>query len=133
MRFLPTLRSLAAAAALVAVAAVPLAADAANFAGTWSFTGSVNYHGKSSTTAPVCQLRQSGNALAGSCKAPNFAGPVSGTVSGRSIVLQWSATNAAGFKALATMKGTWGADGVVRGTITSTSWPVPGVLTGQKM
>jgi hypothetical protein len=31
------------------------------------------------------------------------------------------------------MRGTWGADGVVRGTITSTSWPAAGILTGQKM
>jgi hypothetical protein len=133
MRFLSPLRNLAAAAALVAVTALPLAADAANFAGTWAFTGSLNYHGKSSTTAPVCTLRQSGNTLAGSCKAPNFAGPATGTVSGRSIVLQWHATNAAGLKAVATMRGTWGADGVVRGTITSTSWPAAGILTGQKM
>lgn len=133
MRLVSTVRNLAAATAIAAVAALPLAAGAANFAGTWAFTGSLNYHGTTSTTAPVCMLRQSGNVLAGSCKAPNFAGPMTGTVSGRNVVLQWHATNAAGFKAVATMRGTWGADGVVRGTMTSMSWPATGIFTGQRM
>src|ERR1700744_1817770 len=133
MRFLSNLCNVGAGAVPAIVVAIPLAASAANFAGTWAFTGSLNYHGASTTTAPVCVLRQSGNVLAGTCKGPNFSGPANGTVNGRSIVLQWRGSNAAGVRAVAVMRGTWGADGVVRGTITSTGWPAAGILTGQKM
>ncbi len=133
MHLLSMLRISAAAAAFAAVAALPLAASAASFAGTWTFTGTFAYRGASYVTAPVCVLRQSGNALAGSCKGPNAIGPANGSVNGRSIMLQWHATSTAGRSGVATLKGTWGADGVVRGTITSTSAPGVGVLTGQKV
>ena len=58
------------AAALVgcaAVAAVPLVADAANFAGAWSVVGVM---GRVSNTAPTCVFRQVGNRVAGTCKGP---------------------------------------------------------------
>jgi hypothetical protein len=133
MRVMTTLRSLAAPTALALAFAAPIAAEAANFAGTWTFTGTFVYRGSSYVTAPVCVLRQSGNALAGSCKGPNAIGSASGTVNGRAFTLQWHAIANTGRTGVSTLKGTWGADGVVRGTITSTSAPGIGVLTGQKV
>ena len=132
MRIHLTLRTPIALAAFGAAVALPVAASAAGFAGTWSFTGTFTYRGSTYVTSPVCVLRQSGNALAGTCKGPNAIGPASGMVSGRSIMLQWHATNKTGHSGISTMRGTWGADGVVRGTITSTSTPGTGILTGQK-
>lgn len=132
MRLLSTLRTSAAVAGLVATIALPLTASAANFAGTWSFTGTFVGRGVTYTTAPVCVLRQSGNALAGTCKGPNAIGPANGTVNGRVIMLQWHATSNAGKSGVATMRGTMGADRVVRGTITSTSVSGVGNLTGQR-
>ncbi|HEX3466717.1 MAG TPA: hypothetical protein VHT05_01300 [Candidatus Elarobacter sp.] len=132
MRLLSTLRTPAAVAALVAAAALPIAASAASFAGTWTFTGTFVLKNASYVTAPVCVLRQTGNALAGSCKGPNAIGSANGVVSGRTIMLQWHAIGKKG-SGVATMKGTWGADGVVRGTITSTQVPGVGTLTGQKV
>ena len=137
MRAVTTFRYPAALAAFALSIAVPIAADAASFAGTWSFTGTFVEKGATFVTAPVCVLRQTGNTLAGSCKGPNAIGSANGTANGRAITLQWHAisTNPAtkGRTGVSTLKGTWGADGVVRGTIVSTSTPGTGVLTGQKM
>jgi len=131
------LRSTTALAAFALFVASPLAVQAATFAGTWAFTGTFVEKGGMYVTAPVCVLRQTGNMLAGSCKGPNAIGSANGTVNGRTIVLQWHAvsTNAAtrGRGGVSTLKGTWGSDGVVRGTIVSTSTPGTGVLTGQKV
>ncbi len=136
MRTLTTFRSTAVAALALFVAS-PIVAEAASFAGTWTFTGTFVQNGGTYVTAPVCVLRQTGNALAGSCKGPNAIGSANGLVNGRAITLQWHAisTNPAtrGQGGVATLRGTWGADGVVRGTIVSTSTPGTGVLTGQKM
>ncbi len=136
MRVFRTLRSLSLPLA-VALAVAPLAAEAASFAGTWTFTGTFVYRGAAYVTAPVCVLRQSGNELAGTCKGPNAIGSANGMVNGRAITLQWHAisTNPAtkGRGGTSTLRGTWGADGVVRGTIVSTSTPGTGILTGQKI
>jgi hypothetical protein len=133
MRVLTKHRFARALAALAVFVTFPLAAQAASFAGTWTFTGTFSQNGGTYVTAPVCMLRQTGNLLAGSCRGPNAIGSANGTVNGRTIVLQWHATNAMGKSGVSTMRGTWGADGVVRGTIVSTSTPGTGVLTGQKV
>jgi len=118
-------------------AAAPLAASAANFAGTWAFTGTTVMRSATFVTSPVCLFRQMGDRLAGSCKGPNAIGSADGMVNGNAFVFQWHtiATSgpSKGRTGTATFKGTWNADGVVRGSVTSTSAPgTVGVLTGQK-
>ena len=107
---------------MVALTAFPGIADAANFAGTWTFSAVM----ATAQSSPVCVLRQSGNAVAGTCKGPNGMGAASGIVNGNAILLRWSAirTNAIGMSGLITYHGTWGSDGVIRGTWTAS--PIPG-------
>lgn len=82
----------------------PLAAGAANVAGSWSFSGAM---APVETIAPVCVFRQSGNVIAGSCKGPAGIASAQGTVSGSSIVFQWTriATSALQRSSVVTFRG----------------------------
>ena len=110
--------------ALLIVAARP--AEAANFTGTWSVSGTMAHGTMAAKVSPVCTLRQSGNTLGGSCRGPNGAGPATGTVNGSRVLWQWhvTATNSIGMSGVMTFHGTLGADNVVRGTWTAS--PLPG-------
>jgi hypothetical protein len=106
--------------------------DAANFAGTWTFSAVM----ANATSAPVCVFRQAGNRISGSCKGPNGIGSAIGAVSGDAIAFQWHiiATNPRGLAGIATYKGVWGSDGVVRGRWTHSAIPREvGTFTGQKL
>jgi hypothetical protein len=110
--------------ALFTVAARP--AEAANFTGTWSISGTMAHGNVGAKVSPVCTLRQSGNALSGTCRGPNGAGAATGTVNGSRVLWQWhvTATNSIGMSGVMTFHGTLGADNVVRGTWTAS--PIPG-------
>ena len=107
-------------------------ADAANFAGTWTFSGMMaNAH-----SSPVCVFRQAGSKISGSCKGPNGIGSAAGTVNGTAILFQWHVipTNRLGLGGVATYHGRWGSDGVVRGTWTHSAVPREvGTFSGQKL
>jgi hypothetical protein len=124
--------------ALVACAIVASSAsiaDAANFAGTWSVSGRLG-NPVVATSAPICVFRQSGNAIAGSCKGPNGIGSADGAVNGRAIIWRWHviATNSMGLHGTATYRGVWGSDGVIRGTWTHSRRPgYQGPFTAQKL
>jgi hypothetical protein len=112
------------AAALVgcaAVAAVPLVADAANFAGAWSVVGVM---GRVSNTAPTCVFRQVGNRVAGTCKGPAGIGSAAGVVSGNAIKWQWNriATQRIQVNGVVIYTGVWGPNGL-RGTWTDSAHP----------
>jgi hypothetical protein len=129
-------RKLRHAAALVAFAAFVSSAsiaDAANFAGTWAFSGS---NGAGGMVAPVCVFRQNASKIGGSCKGPNGIGSAAGLVNGRAIVLQWHviATTSRGTSGIVTFKGVWGSDGDIRGTWLHSAAPaVIGPFTAQKL
>jgi hypothetical protein len=118
---------------LVASATAP--ADAANFAGTWSVSGRIG-NPVVATSAPICVFRQSGNAIAGSCKGPNGIGSADGSVNGNAILWHWHviATNSVGLAGTATYHGVWGSDGVIRGTWTHSRRPgYYGPFTAQRV
>jgi hypothetical protein len=107
-------------------------ASAANFAGTWTFTGIM----RTAQTSPVCVFRQVGSTISGSCKGPNAIGSAAGIVNGNAILFHWShiPTNPRSFRGTATYHGVWGGDGVVRGTWVDTAiWGEVGNFTGQKL
>jgi hypothetical protein len=113
----------------------PGVANAANFAGAWAVRGTLGRPVIASAT-PECVFRQAGNRIAGACRGPNSAGAAAGAVNGQAIIWQWNitVTNAIGIKGIATFKGVWGRDGVLRGTWTHSARPgVGGVFTALKL
>lgn len=121
--------------AFALAAAAAGTAGAANFAGTWTVSGVLG-NPVVATSAPVCVFRQAGNAISGTCKGPNGIGAAAGSVNGRAILWRWRviATNANGLAGIATYRGTWGSDGVVRGNWTHSARPGAwGTFTAQKL
>ena len=115
--------------ALCAVPAQP--AGAANFSGTWSVSGTMTTATSIAKVSPVCTLRQSGDALSGTCRGPNGVGPATGELNGVRILFQWhvTRTNSIGMSGIATFHGALGSDGVIRGTWTFTGFPASGSFT----
>jgi len=115
--------------ALFTVPAQP--AGAANFSGMWSVSGTMNTGPTIAKVSPVCTLRQSGNALSGTCRGPNGVGTASGELNGARILFQWhvAATNSIGMSGVATFHGALGPDGVIRGTWTFTGFRTTGTFT----
>lgn len=123
-------------AGFVVCLAAPSRADKnVNIAGTWAINGVLGdpiFAGMS----PVCKLKQDGTEIHGTCKGPNGFGTVTGAVDGKKIFLQWThaATTENGTNSTATMKGTLGDDGFIRGTYTESAFPdAGGTFTGQKV
>jgi hypothetical protein len=115
--------------ALLAATAQPAAA--AGFSGTWSVSGTMTTATSIARVSPVCTLRQSGDALSGTCRGPNGVGTATGEVNGARVLFQWHAvrTNSIGMSGVATFHGTLGGDGVIRGTWTFTGFPAAGTFT----
>jgi len=112
------------------------AAAGANFAGTWSVSGTLG-DPVIGTISPVCTLKQEGAEVHGTCKGPNGFGTAQGAVDGAKILLTWkhAATTANGVDGIATLKGTLGSDGFIRGTWTDSAGPAGawGKFTAQKV
>lgn len=115
--------------ALFAVPARP--AEAANFSGTWSVSGTMTTTTSIAHVSPVCTLRQSGDALSGTCRGPNGVGAAAGELNGARVLFQWhvTATNSIGLSGIATFHGALGSDGVIRGTWTFTGFRATGTFT----
>ena len=115
-------------AGLALLAAPTQPAGAANFSGTWSVSGTMTNGNK---VSPVCTLRQSGDALSGTCRGPNGVGTATGELNGARILFQWhvARTNAIGMSGVATFHGVLGPDGVIRGTWTFTGFNATGSFT----
>ncbi len=112
MNLTSTLRCASALAGLALAVSVPGIASAANFAGTWSFSGRM---GNAETVAPVCVFRQSGNTLTGSCKGAAGIGSVTGGgVNGARITWRWNriATSSAQVNSVVTFFGVLGPQGI---------------------
>jgi hypothetical protein len=120
MNFSNTLRYASASLGLALIVSIPQLAGAANFAGSWSFSGS----SRAETIAPVCVFRQSGNVIAGSCKGPAGIGSASGTANGGAIVFQWTriATSRLQRNSVVTLRGVSNGS-AIRGTFTDSADP----------
>jgi hypothetical protein len=115
--------------ALFTVPAQPV--GAANFSGTWSVSGTMTSATSIAKVSPVCTLRQSGDALSGTCRGPNGVGAATGELNGARILFQWhvARTNSIGMSGVATFHGALGPDGVIRGTWTFSGFPATGTFT----
>lgn len=105
---------------LALAVSAPLVAGAANFAGSWSFSGA----SRAETIAPVCVFRQSGSVIAGSCKGPAGIGSAQGSVNGSSIMFQWTriATSRLQRNSVVTFRGVSNGS-TMRGTFTDSADP----------
>ena len=111
--------------------------SAANFAGVWAIHALMGDENGGMVINPVCTLKQDGNEIHGTCKGPNGFGTATGAVDGDKILLTWkrAATNSIGTDGIATLKGTLGDDGIIRGSWVDTAAPedVSGDWTGQRV
>jgi len=114
------------AALAASLVSAPIAASAADFAGTWKVDGSEKQPGSTFVIAAVCQFQQAGVVLTGTCKGPNGIGPASGKLVGPTKV-EWECnvtpTDRVGFRGLIKLAGVMGADGVVRGEFSLSTAP----------
>lgn len=118
-----TLRFAGASFGLALVVSTPLLAGAANFAGSWSFSGAMG-RPVVETIAPVCVFRQSGSVIAGSCKGPAGIGSAQGSTNGSAIVFQWTriATSRLQANSVVTFRGVSNGS-AIRGTFTDSADP----------
>lgn len=100
-------------AALAVVIVSPVVVNAANFAGTWVVSGTMD----GETISPKCTFKADGDKLSGTCKGPSGLGKADGAGNDDDIVWTWDriATNDLVEDATITFRGTLGSDGVIRG------------------
>jgi hypothetical protein len=118
-----TLRYASASFGLALAVSLPSLAGAANFAGSWSFSGAMG-RPTVETIAPLCVFRQSGSVIAGSCKGPAGIGSASGSANGGAIVFQWTriATSRLQRNSVVTFRGVSNGS-AIRGTFTDSADP----------
>lgn len=136
MRPIVTLLYASAFALFILCLAAPVVADDnVNIAGTWAISGTLG-DPVISRMSPVCELKQDGAGISGTCKGPNAFGTVTGAVDGKNVLLTWkhAATTDQGITGTTTMTGTLGDDGFIRGTYTVSIFPgAGGTFSGQKV
>ncbi len=112
----------------------PITALAVTFSGTWAVSGTLG-RPVVGTVSPVCVFRQSGRVISGTCKGPNSAGPIVGSVTGFTVAWQWRMTKITqiGVSGITTFHGTLGADGVIRGTWEYPGYAALGTFTAQRV
>jgi len=112
-------------AALLFVAYTPSIANADYFTGNWSFSGVLG-HPTIEELAGVCEIAVNSHGLvAGSCKGPFGVAKADGETNGYNIVLRVHhlGTRPGGVTGVATLKGVWHRDGVIRGVFTDSPFP----------
>jgi hypothetical protein len=106
----------------VLAGAAPWHAEAqeADLSGKWSLSGQMIAGRNFTSFAQICDLKQTGDQLAGPCKGPNGGCSAVGVVSGANIDLtcRTSTTNAPNLAGVSTFHGTLGADEIVRRSFT---------------
>jgi hypothetical protein len=104
-------------------AALPLRADAANFAGRWYLHGSIGILPANGT----CTFRQSGTTLRGSCLSLGSRAVATGAVDGSHVFWRVRNTSSRG-----AFDGRLVGPGVIRGTWTTTLAPGIGSFTATR-
>ena len=134
-------RLLVRAAAVIGFAAVitsPAMINAANFAGTWAVSGSMDTPDGAMRVSPVCAFKQDGDRITGTCKGPSYLGSVEGAVDGEHIVWHWygiAKNDVQTPNVTTTFKGELGDDGFIRGVWTNSIVPegASGEFTAQRV
>jgi hypothetical protein len=115
---------------LTSAAASPPAAlaQANDFSGKWSVSGQLTVGASMMIIAPICDFKQTGDQIAGTCKGPNGGCSAVGVIDGPNI--DWTCrtryTNAPNLSGFSTFHGTVGADAIVRGSWTHSRFPRAG-------
>ena len=116
------LKSLGALIFLALPAAALAQPPPADLSGAWQVTGEIRAGGTLVKATPLCSFRQAGAQLAGACDGPRAQGPARGAVAGSHVSWRWRGTpkTLVGVAGTASFEGDLGADGVIRGTWTTT-------------
>jgi hypothetical protein len=111
---------LVAMAMLIVGAARTVQAEQVDFSGKWSLSGQIIAGRNVMSFAQICDLKQTGDQLAGPCRGPNGGCSAVGVVNGANVDLtcRTSYTNSPNLVGISTFHGTLGADKIVRGSCT---------------
>lgn len=93
--------------------------------GKWSLSGQMIAGRMFMSFAQICDLRQTGDQVAGPCRGPNGGCSAVGVVSGGAIDLtcRTSSTNSPNLAGFSTFHGALGQDQIVRGSYTHSRFP----------
>jgi hypothetical protein len=91
-----------------------------DLSGKWSLSGQILGRGSVMNFAQICDLKQTGDQLAGPCRGPNGGCSIVGVVSGANVDLtcRTTGTNNPTLAGVLTIQGAMGADEMVRGSCT---------------
>jgi hypothetical protein len=103
----------------------PARADETDLSGKWSVSGQMIAGSMFMSFAQICDLKQTGDQIAGPCRGPNGGCSAVGVVNGANIDLtcRTSYTNSPNLAGVSTLHGAVGADGIVRGSYTHSKFP----------
>lgn len=106
-------------------AAYSARAQQTDFSGKWSLSGQIIAGRNFVSFAQICDLKQTGDQLAGPCRGPNGGCSAVGVISGPSVDLtcRTSFTNSPNLAGVSTFHGALGPDGIVRGSCAHSRFP----------
>jgi hypothetical protein len=114
-----------AAALMIVGAARTGQAQQSDFSGKWSLSGQVIAGRNFMSFAQICDLKQTGDQLAGPCRGPNGGCSAVGVISGGNVDMtcRTSFTNSPNLAGVSTFHGALGADAIVRGSCSHSRLP----------
>ena len=122
----PSMRiSFLAAMILLANAVHNAEAQRVDYSGKWSLSGQIIAGTMFMSFAQICELKQTGDQLAGPCRGPNGGCSLVGVVSGGTVDLtcHTTNTNSPNLAGVSTFHGALGADEIVRGPCSHSRFP----------
>jgi hypothetical protein len=113
------------AALILAAVAGGAKAQQMDLSGKWSLSGQILGRGSVMSFAQICDLKQTGDQLAGPCRGPNGGCSAVGVVNGANVDLtcRTTFTNNQNLAGVSTFHGAMGADEMVRGSCTHSRVP----------
>jgi hypothetical protein len=115
----------ATAVLLIVGMAQSVQAQQVDYSGKWSLSGQIIAGRMFTSFAQICDLKQTGDQIAGPCHGPNGGCSAVGVVNGSNVDLtcRTSFTNAPNLAGVSTFHGSLGADEIVRGSCTHSRFP----------
>jgi hypothetical protein len=109
----------------VGAGACGVQAQETDLSGKWSLSGQIIAGRLFMSFAQICDLKQTGDQLAGPCRGPNGGCSAVGVVNGANVDLtcRTSYTNAPNLAGVSTFHGALGGDEMVRGSCTHSRFP----------
>ena len=110
---------------MVGAGASSVQAQETDLSGKWSLSGQIIAGRLFMSFAQICDLKQTGDQLAGPCRGPNGGCSAVGVVNGANVDLtcRTSYTNAPNLAGVSTFHGALGGDEMVRGSCTHSRFP----------